>query len=230
MDGDSRLYNVSQPTLFDFTETTTGALELFPSVWSALEELTAPEVVLRQSALDRLIELDAHRLSPLVAYLIATRLDDPDIGLRTRVVFILGEMFTPNEDGMPTTESVRHYLMYHLSHMRTRPIYALLEVAEYDPQSISSIARLLNVSPHASKHLSDIMADRKVPIPIRCQAVYYIGQVGYLDAIPALERIASRLESRLNGQQSMTFAPPSFADEANLLPEIQNALSSLRTH
>jgi hypothetical protein len=56
-----------------------------------------------------------------------------------------------------------------------------------------------------------------------------IGRVGYLDALPALERLLARLESRLHGQQAMPFAPKSSLEEAELLPDLQLTLTLLRS-
>ena len=55
-----------------------------------------------------------------------------------------------------------------------------------------------------------------------------IGRVGFLDALSSLERLENKLETRLNGQKTMPFAPPPSLDEADLLPAIRMALNSLR--
>ena len=82
----------------------------------------------------------------------------------------------------------------------------------------------------AGSNLAEIFSDRDAPLPIRRQAIHSVGQVGFLDAIPALVRLAARLEARRNGQQSMPFAPPDpQQDEGELLPEIQKTLGLLRT-
>jgi hypothetical protein len=91
------------------------------------------------------------------------------------------------------------------------------------------ITRLLNVCPHAGRHLVDITADRNFSPEIRRQAVHFIGRVGYLDAIPALEKLEIRLASRLAGQQMMPFALPAAHDEIELIPEIRKNLAILRT-
>jgi hypothetical protein len=104
-----------------------------------------------------------------------------------------------------------------------------MQVAVHDTNTKQYIARLLNACPYAGEHLADILSDRKVPLTIRLQAAYFIGQVGYLDVIQDLERLATRLESRLMGQQAMPFAPRSEPDETVLLPAIQNTLTMLRS-
>ena len=101
--------HISQPVLFTFTDSATGVAELFPEVWSALEELTSPVVDVRLSALDRLLAIDAPRLSPLVAYVLATRLDDPEIEVRFRVVQALGDVLAPQDSSLETPEIVRRH-------------------------------------------------------------------------------------------------------------------------
>jgi HEAT repeat protein len=217
-----------QPALFDLADASVGSMELFPAVWSAAEGLAAPDLGVRHAALERLLELKAPRLSPLVAYLLATRITEPDLPLRARVVEALGAIFAPDERGRPTPDTVRRYLTAYLSQMRTRSLFALLEVTVHAPQFEAAVARLLNVCPYAGNHLVEILSERKLLLAIRRQAIYFIGRVGYLDAIPALERLATRLETRLNGQQSMPFVPTSGQEESELLPAIHKVLQSLR--
>jgi hypothetical protein len=229
MDADIIFTPSVQPAFIEVAETSIGVAELFPAVWNAAEGLTSPITRIRSEALDRLLELGAPRLSPLVAYLLATRLIDPDISLRYRVIQILGELLALDEQGRLAPEPVRRHLSGYLAQMRTRNIFALLEVAVSDPRAEPHISRLLNACPFAGNHLAEILADRNITLPIRQQAAYFIGRVGFLDALPTLERLAARLGTRLSGQQSMPFAPPpSGQDESELLPVVQNALRLLR--
>jgi hypothetical protein len=219
-----------QPFLFEFAQTNgTGAMELFPAVWSALEGLCAPEAASRHVALDRLIEIGAPRLSPLVAYSLATRLADPDLTVRVRVVQIVAEILSRDLAGNVAPEAVRRHLTGALAQMRTRTIYALLEVSLFQSGLEKSIALLINSCPYAGGHLASILSDRKFPAPIRLQAANFIGRVGFLEAIPVLERLEVRLLSRINGQQAMPFAPTSLPDESELLPAVQSTLNLLRS-
>jgi hypothetical protein len=220
---------MAQPVLFEFAQAaSTGAVELFPAVWSAVEALAAQEASLRHTALDRLLELNAPRLSPLVVYILATRVTDPDIEMRGRVVRVLGNVLSKDEAGNLAPEAVRKHLTTFLAHMRTRPIFAMLEVVIHDPGLEASIALLLNACPFAGTHLSGILADRKFSIPVRIQAARFIAIVGFLDAIPVLERLEARLVARLGGQQAMPFAPPADPDESDILPIVQSTLATLR--
>lgn len=227
MDTDALIVNVTQPTLFDWGDSSAGTLELFPSVWGAAEALTSPDVLIRQAGLDRLVELNAARFSPLVAYLIGTRLTDPDIALRAHIVQTLASIFSPDQQGRPAPEMVRQHLTTLLSQMRARQIYALLQVASFDSSLEPQIAILLNTCSYAGNHLGDILANREALVSIRQKAAHFIGQVGYCDAIPLLERLLNRLEARQNGQQMMPFLRVNENDEITLLPAVRGALNIL---
>jgi HEAT repeat protein len=218
-----------QPPLFDLGDTSSGIVELFPEVWSALEGLGHPDEKRRQASLAYLAETGAYRLSPLVIYVMATRTTDPDMETRVEVVRLLGSVLSPDSKGNPAPEVVRHQLTTFLSQMRTRQIFALLQVLADAPRLEADVASLLSGCPFAGNHLADVVVSRKTPLEIRKKAVRLIGRVGYLDAIPALERLLSRLESRLHGQQAMPFAPKSSSEEAELLPDLQLTLALLRS-
>jgi hypothetical protein len=220
--------SITQPALFEHLEASTGEIELFPAVWRAAEDLANSDVKIRLEALTTLSNMNAPRLSPLVTYLIATRLADPDLEMRYQVAMVLGDLFTPDEDGRTVDEKVRQYLSTYLSQMRTRLVFSLLQVAEKYPNADSNIARLFNACPYAGEHLVEIFNDRTIVQNIRKKAIYFVGLVGYLDGIPALERLETRLETRLNGQQTMSFAQSSSVEEEELLPIVRQALSSLR--
>jgi hypothetical protein len=172
--------------------------------------------------------MGAPRLSPLVTYLLATRLIDPDIEIRSQVIRLLGDLFVPDHHGRSVPDEVRRHLSGYLVQMRTRGIFSLLEAVVADPTLETQVFHLLRACPYAGAHLADILAEKTNPLSIRKLAVYYVGMVGFLDAIPALERLASRLESRRSGQQMMAFANPAAQDEAELLPAVQKALVQLK--
>jgi hypothetical protein len=216
-----------QPRLFDFSDSTSDVAELFPDVWGALECLTSPSVDVRLNGLRRLIELDAHRLSPLVAYVLVTHLDDQNIEFRFELVQALGSLLSRGDRSADTPEGVKQSIKTYLSQMRRRKIYALLQVAEHHPSAQSNVAALLKGCSNAGKVLADIFSDRKIPVVIRRQAIHFVGIVGFLDAVPRLERLAERLVARMNGQRLMPFAPPTDSAEKTLLPTIQTALTVL---
>lgn len=220
--------NFVQAPLFQMGDDSTGTLELIPVVWTAAEALTNPEPKVRLSGLERLVSLNAHRLSPLIAYLVADLLVDPDLSIRTKAVRALASVLRPDAKGQTAPESVRKHLIHTLARMRVRNIFALLQVVESDPGLEPQVIDLLSTTPYAGNHLVEILMNRKLALEIRRQAVRTIGQVGYLVALPALERMAVRLVARMSGQQAMPFAPPGDEDETALLPAVQQALALLQ--
>ena len=112
--------------------------------------------------------------------------------------------------------------------MGRRGILMLLEVANAYPDAESKIASLFNLCSQSGENLVKILSDRKISFELRRQAIIFIGIVGFLEATPALEKLENRLESRMNGQKSMSFAPPTVSDENSLLPVIQTTLAMLQ--
>ena len=217
-----------QPNLFDLPEFATGVAELFPAAWIAMEHLASSNLEERLTGFDQLKELDAHRVSPLVAYVLATRLDDPDINLRAKVVGALGGLLYQGGGSNPLTPpEVKQSIRSFLSQMRRRKVYALLQVAQHYPQNQSDVAAILRGCSNAGRVLVEIFSDRKLPIEIRRQAIQFSGIVGFLDAVPGLERLAERMESRMNGQRSMSFAPLVDPEEKSLLHVVQTTLALL---
>ncbi|MBN2045458.1 MAG: hypothetical protein JW757_10595, partial [Anaerolineales bacterium] len=138
---------------------------------------------------------------------------------------VLGELLIIDERGTQAPDAVRRHLISYLAQMRTRPVFCLLQAASTQPALEAHVTRLLNACPHAGTHLAEIFSDRGVPLAVRQQAVHFVGQVGFLEAIPALERLAARLEARRNGQVTMPFVSSASAQEENeLLPEISQTL------
>ena len=216
-----------QPQLFSLEEGVE-QVELFPEVWAAAEKLISPEILLRWEGLEGLLELKAPRYSSLILYLLCTRIVEPDIDLRARIIEALGDVTQPDNYGNPAPGNVRLILINYLSRIRTRQIYALLQVLVVYPSLEEHVSRLINVCSYANNHLVEIINDRKKPLDIRQQSIRMIGVVGYVEAIPTLDRLLARLEARMNGQKAMPFAPLSDNPELDLLVTTREALASLR--
>jgi hypothetical protein len=174
------------------------------------------------------VGVESAQLSPLVTYLFATRLTDPDLELRKRVIEALAELLLFDPSGLAAPETVRRTLTACLNHMHQTTILALLEVGAADAEMETSLAILFNGCPEAGLALAEILSDRRNALGIRYQAIRLIRLVGYVDTLSELERLAVRLESRIAGQQAMPFAPPAEQGEQGLLGEIRAALFTLR--
>jgi len=81
--------------------------------------------------------------------------------------------------------------------------------------------------PGAAEHLIRISSDRALALELRRAAIELIGRGGFVDALPALSGLASRLEGQRSGQLSMTFAPRSQPEEMQLLPLLKEVLGRL---
>jgi len=220
----------TQPDLFYIEDDTSlGSVELFPAVWQAAEKLTSNKEQDRHTALDELLKLNAPRFSPLVVYILVTRLRDSNLNLRARIVEALANVLRADVEGRLAPNQVRGHLVSYISQLEKDEIVAVLEVGIKEKESKPHIAKLLNVCPQAGKFLSEILADRDTLVDVRQISVYFIGQLGFVESLATLERLRNRLESRQDGQKGMPFAPPSITDEARLLPEINKAISFLNT-
>ncbi len=197
--------------------------DLLPEVWQAAEALAAPELETRWQGVKRLAGLDAARQYPLVAYVLATRLIEPDIALRARVVELLGAALCASDPAAPIHPGAYANLLAYLGGMRTRPIYALLQVAEFDAATEPMVAALLSYCSYAGEHMAEILANRDLLIEVRWQAAHFIGRLGFLDALPTLERLTARMELR-----NVRSLDPERLDEANLLLEMRQAIEILR--
>lgn len=212
------------PTVAAPTSTDVAHIAALADVWSAAEALASPELVTRWDGVKRLIEYGAPSRYPLIAYLLATRITEPDIALRARVVEVLGNVLRHDEVAQSVHPSVFGCLIMYLASMRTRAIYSLLQVAMFDTKTEPMVAALLSYCSYAGGHLAEILADRDVPAELRWQAVHFISRLGFLDALPTLERLVARMEMRIHGR-GVDFDQ---YDEANLLLEMRQAIEILR--
>jgi hypothetical protein len=217
--------NLPQKALLTIEEPCGNTIIITSVVWGAAEALTSPDLETRQEGLQQLVNQDAVRQHPLVAYLLISRLVEPDIALRSHVVEALADVVIPNGHGDPTLARSYATLSTHLTGMRTRQIYALLQVVDYDKSNEPKVIGLLDHCSFAGGHLSCILATRTVPLHMRKLAAYFIGRMGYLDAIPVLERLAARLEARQNGRNELGVLDE---DDDGLLTIIRGSLELLR--
>lgn len=219
-----------QLPLFVYGQPTADIGEVLPAVWAATEALAAPDAITRHHALDAIVDLGVQRASPLVAYVIATCLNDSDIYIRRRVTYILADLIIKDPVISPTPEYVRKTVMNYLHNMGEKTVYGLLEVALMDPHAEKSVYHLFNACPQAGMYLGEILSHYKNPLPIRQRAIYFVGLVGFTEALPALERLLNRLTARSNEQFAMSFAPPAANTEDDITPSLRIAIHQLSTH
>lgn len=196
-------------------------------VLSALEAFVAPETQTRTQGLEKLLSLDAHFRSPLVAAIMASQVAEPDIHLRSKIVEALATVLRPGAEDARPPDRVRHWLRHILGQMRQREVYSLLQMIASSPERIESVCCVLDACSFSGEALVRILANRKVDVSIRIAAAEAIGRIGFLDAGPALHRMQERLLSRKTGQMEMAFAPIPDKEAERLLPAVLDALQSL---
>lgn len=219
---------VLQPALFEINQTSISNLELFPKVWRAAEEIVEPLLENRQRGMQILEEFHAARFSPLIAYLLFTRMNEPDTGLRCRIIRVLSETLSPDAQGNLATDGVRQTMRHHLTLLGWDQIYCLLEAIETEPALEKAGTVLLKANSRAGEVLAEMLLDRKNPLMIRIQAAQMIGRVGYVAAAPSIERLMNRLEAKANGQQAFSFSSAESIEEARILPVLQAVQAILR--
>lgn len=216
-----------QPALFETNQVSSGNLELLPKLWYAAEALTSRDEQKRKEALSVIIDQNAARFSPLISYLLFTRLKDPNPEVQKIIVEILSDVIIPDDKGLPAPDYVRSSLFSHLSTIDSTSILSLLELVSTFPEEGTKVGTLIKACSNSGKYLADIILDRTQPIQTREIAANFIGEIGYLEAIPALERLVSRLETKFNGQQYMPFSTDDPNNEIILIPTLRQALKYL---
>jgi hypothetical protein len=223
------LLNVQLP-LFVYGESTENYAEVLPVVWNAVECLVSPEPITRQLGIDSILELGVQKSSPLVAYMIAMRLGDTDINIRRRVIYIVADIISWEPGVRQVPDIVRKPVTYFLHDMGDEIVFGLLEVSVMEPQADKPISQILNSCPLGGKFLGNVLNEWKNPLAIREKAIYFIGEVGYMEMLPILERLLDRLEARQNGQYSMSFAPSSSRADEEIIRDLRIAINRMSAH
>jgi hypothetical protein len=216
----------SQLTFLE-TQNAKGELELFPALWQVMEAMVSSDVEQRGAALETLKDLSAVRFSRLVAYVVATRINEPNLALRGTVLELLSEALSADEQGRMAADEVRAMLRTTLGSLSYDQVLALLEIAQYRQDLKTEIARVLNQCSLAGETLTEILNDRHQPLPLREQAAVFIGEVGFVAAQSAIERLVQRLQARQSNQQEMSFVVGGKSEEDVLIPVLQDILQRL---
>lgn len=195
-------------------------------LWRLLEDLVGG-MADRKEVLVTLGEEGAIRRNPLVAYVVIRLLDDPDTDVRNEAIRQLGIVVAEIPSDAVSLR-VREIIGSALGKFDHRDLFGLLLSSSLDATMRGDMGRLLNLNPRSGELLADVVGDRSVPMSIRNEAVYFIGQLGFSQALGTLERLANRIESRQRGQGAMPFAAPANPEDAAMLPAIQEAIKKLQ--
>lgn len=226
MDDDPVLMGVSKQDLQNLLSSQIFAYEQDVDYWKAAQDLIHPEVEVRRSAVEQLALLGAASHSPLLVYLLASRLGEPDVSLRAAIVDQLSTLLDLPLNGRQSASEALYFLKTTLSQLRHNQIVSLLDLVDANPQEYSQVSKIIGQCSHAGDHLVEVIRDRQASLATRQLAARLIGDIGYLCAISSLERIEARLESRI---QSVAMSADRLNADAALLPFVQDALLKLKS-
>jgi hypothetical protein len=128
--------------------------------------------------------------------LLATRITDNDLEVRFQAIQILGPLL--DFDGSKSdilTDQALEYVHSYLIGFGERQILQILEVAEAYRLAEDAIVNILKICSYAGNLLSGIVNDRKKPPLQRQHAVYFGGEIGFVEMIPVLEKLIKRIEN-----------------------------------
>ena len=194
--------------------------------WPTLEGLISSDRNQREMALEELGMFPDVQDQPLVVYLLATRLFDPDIQLRFQAVQMLGNLLAADSTGRRMPERSLKVLAEYTSQMEKGQLIKLLEVSVNYLAAEESILEILKLCSYAGKAMGGILNDRRLPVMIRQQAIYFCGEVGFLVTMTAIENLIQRIEKDRN-RTGLAASRKKLRDQETLYPYAVAALGKL---
>jgi len=173
-------------------------------IWQAAEKLVSPTPADREQALSFLREQGAISNSALIAYLVATRLSDPDLEIRFHMIQALGEVLSAEDDAEIIDDQILRYVQGYLAHLEETQLIKLLEVSDQYLSAEKPLVAILKLCSYAGELFGGIVNDRKIPLSLRQQAAYFSGEIGFLETIPALQNLLHRIDKTRNNPERMT--------------------------
>ena len=205
----------------------------FADAWEAAEWLVSPAVERRRRGLAALTASDRLGSSPLLLHLLVSRLAEPDLELRCSIVVNLARCLYPTSTITPGLQAAREQLAELLKGCDRKHVEWLLE-ADIGPAETDRYRRvqrpaliLLDRVPNLGGTLTRIAADRSAPMPTRAAAARALGELGVVEALPALEGLKTRIAGQSAGQVAMAFAPRSEPGEQQLLEALKSSIEML---
>ena len=194
--------------------------------WTTLEKLIAPEPDLRERGLDDLVSQEGFQESPLMIYILATRLSDPDLEVRFHAIQIMGKLlrFDKPDEGLPE-QSFRTVTEF-TTQMDKGQLIKLLEVSARYLSAEEALVNILKLCSYAGDVLDGIVNDRKQPVEIRQQAIHYCGEVGFLSTEATIANLIQRIEKN-KVKSGLITSRKKHLDEESLIPYAISALAKL---
>lgn len=194
--------------------------------WLILEKMISPDPYLREKGLEELNSLHDFQDHPLIVYVLATRILDPDLEIRLHAVQMLGKMLGSNSPGEGIPENSFRTLTEFTSQMDKGGLIKLLEIAVAYIAAEEAITAILKLCSFAGKDLGGIVNDRRLPVEIRQQAIRFSGEVGFLNTVTAIRNLVQRID-KYRAKSGLLKARKKYLDEETLYPFAVVALAKL---
>jgi hypothetical protein len=196
-------------------------------LWDIAEGLLSPDMNVRERSLDQLIETEEYYKSPLIASLLVSRISEPDLEFRFHLIQLLGSLLDIETSDQYFTDQALVYAQDTLNQIGENQLVKLLEVSDKYLTSVKAISAILHMISYAGNSLGGIVNDRKQPVSLRQQAIFYCGEVGFLSSRPTLQNLIQRVEKARNRSGDVSERKKS-RDEELLYPYAISALEKLK--
>ena len=203
--------------------------ENLSEIWHLAQNLVGGNEKLRFQALEGLKRLEVIRYSPLLTYMVTTRLSDSEINIRQLAILVVNSILGPDLIGNLAAEEVILQIHTYFLNISEFSVRKLLMASKGNLENRAEISKLLNLCPRTGRHLASILADRNETIECRRLAADFIGLIGYMETKPILIRIKNRIESSLNNKNRIPIVTEVREEQKNLLLSINTALTLLQT-
>ena len=197
-------------------------------LWETAEGLLSPDPNIRESSLDNLKEIDGFYRSPLVASLLVSRISEPDLEIRFHLIQLLGSLVDFDSSDQHFADQALVFAKDALDQMEKIQLIKILEVSDSYLTAEGAIRNILKLSSYAGVWLSGIVNDRKLPVSLRQQAVFYCGEVGYLSSRTTLQNLVQRVD-KSRTRPGRGHERKKSRDEEFLYPFVISALEKLKS-
>jgi len=198
-------------------------------LYEVLEKLISPQPNQREEALDQLYTKGLFTVSPLAAYLLATRVVDNDIEVRYHAIRYLGSLLDYERPGNAVfNEQTLKYVHNFFLEVDETEVKKILEIADIYLAAENFIKNILKICSCAGQILGGIVNDRKNPPNLRRQAVFFSGEIGFVEMVPILENLIQRTE-KSRKRSNRTLSSEQLHEEEELLIKAIVALDKMKS-
>lgn len=172
-------------------------------LWEAARSLISLDSSQRDQTIERLSQIEGFQDSALMSYLLISRLKEPDLDIRFHLVQLLGSLLDYDNPGVHFPDQILPVVHHELTLLTGNDYQKILEVSSRYLSAEKAVYNILKLCSYAGNVLSGIVNDRKLPVQIRQQAVFFCGELGLLETRTALDNLMRRVQKTRKSTQSV---------------------------